>query len=298
MVIVGLLFFSYLVYRSRDAFQDAISTTSTQAFATSIFALVLANVFVAVLFATMLGRPEGDAGSQRRMAGVFLFTQLGKYVPGRVWGMVAQASIIRAESPARLVLVNVELAVIVLFTTCGIGAALLLAHWYGTTIGLGALLLAFAVTASTLQRSWVFNLLNFAIVRLPLPKKLAAVRDVGLPVSRVGITLALQLAGFWAMYLIGWWQLASTLPGVAEVGTGLVVACLSLSYVAGLASMLPAGLGAREAVLLLLGPSSGVPFELMALLAVTSRIALLLVDGIGAGVGFLALRTSEGNKSA
>lgn len=299
VVVIGLSFLGYLVYRSQDAFLEAITTTSVPAFAGSIFLLVLANVFVSVLFAAMLGGGGGGVSHLRQVAGVFLLTQLGKYLPGRVWGVLAQVSTLRAAgSPGQVVAVNIELAVVVLLTTCCIGAALLLAHGYGVAIGLAVLVVAFAMIASVVQRAWVFKLLGGGLVQMPFLKKLAVVQDVRCPAARSGWAPVIALVGFWAMYLMGWWVLAGALPGVAKVGTGLVVACLSLSYVAGLASMLPAGLGAREATLVLLAPVSGVPFELMALLAITSRIALILVDGVGALVGFVIVRTSEESRDA
>lgn len=294
MVAIGLSFLGYLVYQSRDAFLEAVAISSMPEIAGSIFLLLFANVFVSVLFAAMLGESDGETSRLRQTAGMFLLTQLGKYLPGRVWGVVAQVSTLRAAgSPGRVVAVNVELAVVVLFTTSGVGGALLLAHNYGVVIGLTALVAAFAMTASVVQRAWVLELLGRGLTRIPLLKKLAVSQDVRCPVARSGGAPVIALAGFWAMYLMGWWVHAGALPGVAELGTGLVVACLSLSYVVGLVSMLPAGLGAREATLLLLAPVSGVPFELMALLAITSRIALILVDGVGALIGFVIVRTAE-----
>lgn len=300
MVILGLCFLAYLAYRSRDALQEVVSTADKSAFVAAILLLVLANIFVSVLFAVMLGGSgRVDGARLRHVASVFLATQLGKYLPGRVWSVVAQVSTLRsAMSPSRVVIINIELAIVVVATTCGIGGALVLAHRYGLASGLLALAAAFALTASMVRLAWVRRVLAHGLSWVPALKRLAIVRDVDLDCARPWSISIIALAGFWVMYLAGWWFLVESLPGIDEVGTGLVVACLSLSYVAGLVSMLPAGLGAREAALVLLAPVSGIPFELMAMLAVSSRVALILVDGIGALVGFFAIRTLEGSRDA
>lgn len=299
MVVLGVSFLGYLAYQSWAALTEVLATTGVSVFMGAILLLALANVSVAVLFAAMLVEAGKPVAVLRRVASVFLVTQLGKYLPGKIWSVVAQVSTLgNVGSPGRVVIVNIELAIIVVVTTCGIGGALLLAQHHGVVIGLTALVIVFALTATMVRTALVHRAIRRILSRASRLKKRPIFRDAELGAVRRGMVSLAALAGFWAMYLMGWWLLVESLPGVPGVGTGLVVACLSLSYVAGLASMLPAGLGVREAALVLLAPVSGVPFELMALLAVASRAALILVDAIGAIIGFFAVKASEDKQDA
>lgn len=294
ILVLGLAFLGYLAYLSRDALQETIATVSAPEFTLAIVLLVLANVSAALLFTSMLSRSAPDAATYRRVGGVFLMTQLGKYVPGRLWGLVAQITWLRyAKSTGRLVAVNVELALIVLLTTAGVGGALLIEHWCGSAAGIIALIVAFATTALMAQRELLLRAFKHGMAQVSFLKKYRPLGDASLEFSRPKWAMVSALAGFWIMYLTGWWVLVATLPGVSEVGAGLIVACLSLSYVVGLASMLPAGLGARELALVILAPISGVPLDMMAMVAIISRTALILVDGICSLIGFVATRTPQ-----
>ena len=56
--------------------------------------------------------------------------------------------------------------------------------------------------------------------------------------------------------------------------------------------MLPAGIGAREGMLVLLAPALDVTRDDMAALAVASRAAMVLMDALAAGIGAVLLKNA------
>jgi uncharacterized membrane protein YbhN (UPF0104 family) len=64
---------------------------------------------------------------------------------------------------------------------------------------------------------------------------------------------------------------------------------LSLSYLAGVLTLLPAGIGSREAAMLALGGWLHVNIETTATLAIVSRLAMVAVDMVTASFGLTRL---------
>ena len=115
-------------------------------------------------------------------------------------------------------------------------------------------------------------------------------------------SILLQHSGlllFLLAYGLGWWLLAKGATQLNAVACMGVVAALSFSYIIGMASMLPAGVGAREGMLVLLAPAVGISHTDMAALAVASRAAMVMMDVIAAGIGAILLQVgSNGERLA
>lgn len=194
-------------------------------------------------------------GLLKTMRGYYI-GHLGKYVPGKALVILLRAYLVGGPS------CNMSLAVVAVFyetfTTMAVGAvlaaAILLAmHRDQTYLILGALGLAAVVGVPTLPA---------VFVRL--------MRWINLPESTVASPSALRLS--WWLWARGWftiavgWVLAgaslwATVQAIGVDGTNLFAdlpiytATVALSVAAGFVSMLPAGLGVREIVLLqLLAP--------------------------------------------
>lgn len=243
--------------------------------------LALANVAGASMFAVM----AGHRGQSTRLLGAFFLSQLAKYVPGRVWVVALQASILRCLSPAELFLANLRTVLLVGIAVAGSGLAFLAAT---KSISLAVIVLAASWWVCTRAAAERVTPRILDVARRVLGKE----SPTSSPVDRVAdrsatMLLAVSIAAFIAFYCLGWWSMVNVaLPGRDAIP---IVAVLSLSYLIGIASMLPAGIGAREAAMVALAPLSGIEPPDMAMLAVVTRAGLIVVDAVLAVVGAVLL---------
>lgn len=229
-----------------------------------------------------------DLGSPlalRPALSVFGVSQVGKYVPGGVWNVVAAAEIgadhrvPRARSLAAMgmaVLVGVVSGGVVAAATLPFVAADALGRW--SPVLWGAPVLVVLLVPPVLDR----------LVRLAL--RLARRPPLERPLSWAGLAAATSwsVAG-WLLAGVHVWLLATGL-GLEPTGRSLVlsVGAYALAWLVGFAVVLvPAGAGAREAVLLLL-LAGRLPHAEVLVVVLLSRVLLTLVDLALAGAGLLA----------
>ena len=256
-------------------------------------ALVLATLFAAVgTWLTMLGWRIllADLGSPLHLApagGVFFVGQLGKYLPGSVWSVIAQA-----DMAARLHVPRRRTGVVGLVA---IGLSVLT----GILVGLPAV--PHLLRSSSGGGGWLLLAVpGIAIVCWPpLLNRLIA---VGLRVLRREpleheLSTRAVLATV-ALYVLAWLCFgAHTLVlarTIADPGApGLTVAALTGYALAGslgmLTVVLPAGLGAREGILTLV-LASAMPVSAGTAVAIVSRFIITVVDVLAAGAGWAYAR--------
>ncbi|MHC9087015.1 lysylphosphatidylglycerol synthase domain-containing protein [Luteimonas sp. RIT-PG2_3] len=264
--------------------------------AASIVLLSLGNVQVGIVFAEIAARSSANRLQARPVVGVFLVSQVAKYVPGRIWGVVMQAAMLRsAGSTPALVAANVELSVVVLAVVSGVGLACLVAWEWGWLYAALVLLCTFGGSAVVLKLGAGAKFLLVASRFLPWVGRSVSAQyrldgarqDADWSFNPIFLA---SLAAYIALYLLGWWLMVASISRFDAHDALAVVAAMSLSYIVGVMSMLPGGLGAREGMMLLLAPSVGWSHEDMAALALVSRAALLLVDAVTAAFGAWLLR--------
>lgn len=212
---------------------------------------------------------------------VFFVSQLGKYVPGAVWAIGVQARL--AAKHAVPVRVSVTGA---LMFTC--------VHLF-TAGAFGAGLVLMGDVAVPGQR-WLWALVAVAGVAAMAPPAWAWLvqRMAG---STIGASLA-DAAGIAGLMALTWATYATAvllLVPAAGPSMWLVVAvAFTAGYVAGVVVVIaPAGLGAREAVfILVLSPVTGLPVA--AAVALLARIVHAVADLVMAALGWgLAQRARE-----
>jgi hypothetical protein len=236
-----------------------------------------------------------DLGSPIHLApagGIFFVGQLGKYVPGSVWAIVAQAEMAsRLHIPRRRTavtgLLNVGLAAV-----CGF------------IVGLPSLPLLIT-RESTASTGWALLLVLPLLVLVLWPRLLNAAIALGLKVLR-GEPLEHQLSGRAVVFTVvcfclSWfcsgvsvWILARTLAPEGVDQGRLALATMSGFALAAAVSMftvvLPAGVGLREGLLvLLLGPIISVPAA--AAVVVVGRFLTILADVLFAAIGWAWARS-------
>ncbi|WP_141013858.1 lysylphosphatidylglycerol synthase transmembrane domain-containing protein [Nocardioides sambongensis] len=223
-----------------------------------------------------LGTPIGP----REAGAVFFVGQLGKYVPGSVWSFAAQAQLGRRHHvPVR--------------SSVTASSLFLLVHTF-TGVLLGSALAALGVLPTPIAAGWwvVIAVGSAAVLCPPVVRRLGD-RLAGEGVATVFGVRELGLAGglmccVWLCYGAGLAVLLSAVGPVRPDDLLVAVGAFALAHAAGVLLVLaPAGLGAREGVLIaVLSPAVGVgPAAAAALL---SRLVHAIADFAMAGLAALA----------
>ncbi|MEV0159376.1 lysylphosphatidylglycerol synthase domain-containing protein [Nonomuraea fuscirosea] len=270
---VALGFGAWAVGRQWDDVVAGFSRLTPAALAGSLVAVVAALLGAMLTWRTLLA----DLGSPlpaRPAAKVFFVGQLGKYIPGTIWPVLAQMEmgrdlgVPRARSAAAFFLMMpIQLATGLLVTLVTLG-------WdrYGW------LLLFIPLLLVLLEPKVINAVIGYALRRLkrePLER----------PLTRRGMLTALG----WA--LTGWIAYGVHLYFVAPQG-GLVfaVGAFALSWCLGILTfVIPAGAGVRElAMVTILAPhlDQGAAIAV----ALSSRIVIIVGDLICAGLAGIAAR--------
>ncbi|MEV4562656.1 lysylphosphatidylglycerol synthase domain-containing protein [Nonomuraea sp. NPDC049419] len=270
---VALGFGAWAVIREWDAVVAGFARLSVPALAGSLVAVVAALLGAMLTWRTLLA----DLGSPLRLrpaAKVFFVGQLGKYIPGTVWPMLAQMEMGRdlgvprsRSAAAFFLMMPVQLATGLLVTLVTLG-------WdrYGWLLLFIPLLL---VLLEPKVVNAVIGLVLRKLKREPLER----------PLTRRGMLTALA----WA--LAGWVAYGVHLYFVVPQG-GLVfaVGAFALSWCLGIMTfVIPAGAGVRElAMVAVLAPQLDRGSAIAVALA--SRIVIIAGDLICAGTAGIAAR--------
>lgn len=254
--------------------------------------LALSTLFAAVgTWLTMLGWRVllADLGSPLHLApaaGVFFVGQLGKYLPGSVWSVLAQADMAaRLHVPRRRTGV-VGLVAIGLSVLTGILVGLpAVPHLLRSSSGGGWLLLALPAIAVV---CWPPLLNRLIALGLRMLRREPLEHD--LSTRAVLVTVALFVLA-WLCFGAHTLVLARTIAGPGA--PGLTVAALTGYALAGslgmLTVVLPAGLGAREGIMTLV-LASAMPVSAGTAVAIVSRFVITVVDVLAAGAGWAYAR--------
>jgi glycosyltransferase 2 family protein len=276
---------AWAVMRQWAGVADSLATVGW-----SRVALATGLALVALAFNTLSWRTVmmsvGLQAPLREASGVFLVSQAGKYVPGAVWPVVAQAEFARAHGVTR--------------ARATVGSLVAMAVGVVMAAVVGAVALAVFSPGSVLRYWWVLVIAAALAVTLvpPVLTRLLALalrvlRREGEP-PRIGGKALAASAGWsalnWAALGAQAWVLLRALGG-SDATYGLATGAFALAWLVGfLVVFAPAGLGPREyALALFLGSVVTGPQALA--LALLSRFAMTLADAIGLGLGAFARRS-------
>ena len=241
-------------------------------------ALAMALIGLVMSFLLWRGtlRVLGSTLSVRPAARLFFVTQLGKYLPGAVWPVVAQMRMGRELGVPRQRMALAFLLTLGLSTLVGVlvGVAALpaLVGAEGRVVLLG--LLALPVLLALLVPTVLNRLLNTAlrVIRRPGLDEPLAGRDIARGVA--------WAVAFWAVYGGHVWLLAVGLGADPVSALPVAIGGFAIAFSLGpLLVVLPAGVGVREAVLVALLAAVLSTSEATAV-ALTSRAVLVLTDGL------------------
>lgn len=290
IAVVTLAAVVYAVARNWSDVSVHLSAISAGTFALSSVAAAAGTWLTMVGWRLVLA----DLGSPLHLApasGVFFVGQLGKYLPGSLWSVLAQADMAgRLGVPRRRTAVAGFIA---------IGFALLA----GGLVGLPAASLLVTGDGSGFDW-WLLLAVPIAAV-LFVPRLLNAMIALGLRLlrreplehelsGRAVVSTVLVMALAWVAFGVHTLLLAQAVAadGLPHPGLGLAAMTgYALSVSLGMLTVvLPAGLGAREGLLTLV-LATAIPTPAAAAVAITSRFIVTLVDIVAALAGWLYARS-------
>ena len=268
------------VARERTALAAAVQQLSVAALVGSTL-LVLAGLVAQMLSWRALYAGEGSVvPSLRASAHIYYIGQLGKYVPGSVWAVVAQSELGLEHRISRSRSAVVALGALAVLVVTGTGVA--------------ATALSITSPRSLQSYWWALPALpvGFCLLLPPVFNRLirVALKATGRGGATDGIGgRSLLVSSAWALVMWGFfgaqaWVLADALGGRSPHIAVICVGAFALAWVVGLLVVVaPAGAGAREAALVLaLGSVLDRPEALV--LALVSRIIMVVADAVLAGV--------------
>ena len=236
----------------------------------------------------LLGVLDSDkaAGAQRGdLNKIYLIGQLGKYVPGSVWAFVLQMELGRKQGLGRA-----QVFVASLVST-------------GITVGASLVVGALALPALGEQQPslrWLYILLPVVILAMHprvvtflVNLVLRIFRREPLPTPIKAKTMIRSFilgVGMYAFFGIHLWLLSSHEAGLEPATLFFLTGALALGMTTGVvAFLLPAGIGAREAIVAL-ALASVMSAGAATAIALLSRLLFTVADLLCVGVAFLAIK--------
>lgn len=253
----------------------------------ALLGLVGTALIVRVWHAFLTG--VGVAAPRSDVDQVFFVTQLGKYLPGSIWPVVAQMEAGRRWGAGRTTMLVASALMLVMLTVTGLGLGIALLPWSGDA-GLRAYwwTVFFLIPLGVLLQPRVLPWLLDRLLRLA-GREPAGVTLTGRAVlSAGGWSLAV-----WAVLGLHVYVLTDALGAGGAASLATAVGGLGLAWAVGLIVIpAPAGAGVRDTVLVLtLTPALGSAEALTVALA--SRLILLCADLVLAAACLLIARRSR-----
>jgi glycosyltransferase 2 family protein len=244
-----------------------------------------ATVLTAWRWGSALAAVGGRRGPPSRVIGAFFVGEIAKYVPGGIWNVVGRSELARRDGRPRAVAYA--------------SVILSLVAWYLAAAISALVLVALALALSDVGNSWwplvvVVVVLGAVVLHPAVHRRLLSI------VQRVlRRRLELDALPRWgtcvrlvASYVPTWVCIAAATTMVAhalDAHAPLIRVALAavVSWIVGVASPAPGGIGVREAVFI---AAAGLPAGPAAATAVLARLIFVLIDVSGAIIGSLALR--------
>lgn len=280
---LAVLLLVLVVYHQRDALRTSLASLTSASILASFLAVLVGFLANMMCWRSLL-RGLGSPLALRPSARIFYLSQLGKYAPGSVWPIVAQAELGRdygiPRTRSALAALLVLAVGIVTATALALPALMVTSreavstYWWLGLIGMGALV---SIHPAVLQRlvRFVYRLRSHGGEPEPV-----RTRDL---LAASGWSALMWLVLGLHAYLLAR-DLAADSPSLYV----LCVAAFAISWVIGFVVVFaPAGAGAREAALVIVLLPAMTGADALSL-AVVSRVLLSVADLLCAGAAVLA----------
>ncbi|MCG8468497.1 MAG: hypothetical protein MJB57_09870 [Gemmatimonadetes bacterium] len=237
----------------------------------------LAALLTTAMLWADLFRSSGGRLSRQEAIAAWLGSNLGRYVPGKIWQLTGIAAYARArgDSAAAALVTAIALQAVMLATGAGLGLALCgraaLEYAKPTALVIGGLTLGVVLSPPVLR--WLIRLGERAMGAADVG---AGARLTGAALVRAGV-IAIFV---WGFYGLGFWALSVGLMSPAPVSWPQALGVFAAGYVVGYAALFaPGGLVIREgAIAGLLAFLVGLPLGAAGALAVGARLWTTTVE--------------------
>jgi hypothetical protein len=292
LFVAGLLFFlARYVWLQWQAVERTSGPDATWFAGGTVLALGAMLITVAGYRAIIQG--HGVRIAYSHTVAVFFLPLLGKYIPGKIWSVVAAVQMYHHMGISR----KIAAACITLFMALGLAAGVLVSLAVGPSLGgpstsiVSAVLLGPILAIILCPRAF-YGGLNWTLTiarREPITTRLSSARLFGV----LAIFAAERIT-----YGLGFCLVVMSVERVALSAWPGLIALFTFAQIAGIMALFaPAGIGVREGVLLVgLGPIVG-PGPAIVVTGVT-RLWQTALELLMAGVGWWAMRSSNDKASS
>ncbi len=281
-VALTLAFAAWYIVEHWDGIRDGLSRIGLLA-ALGALGCVLAALVCTMLVWRVLMAGLGSPLSVPVASRALFVGQLGKYLPGAVWPILAQMELAAEHKVPRARTAAASLISMCLSLLCALVVALvtlpfthgLARYWWGFLIALPLVVCLYPPVLDRLLR------LAFKLLRKELPEQ-------ALP-GRVILVALAWYAVSWIFYGLQVYVMALRLGLHPVSGLPLVIGAFALSWAIGFVTPSPAGAGFRDVMLIALLSTQMSVHDATAITLV-SRVATALADGITASVAVLSYK--------
>jgi glycosyltransferase 2 family protein len=228
----------------------------------------------------------GEPSGAHRIVSAFFVGEAGKYIPGAVWAMLGRSELARREGYERSIAYSsVALSVIGCYLAAALTALVLaVVSLIGGSIAMPWWPVAVVAAVGVVAIHPAVSRRVLALASRILGRRLS----VEIPSWTQCLRLTCTYVPVWILVAAATTMVTESLvtdPPIARVALAAVV-----SWIIGFITPSPGGIGVREAVFVAFAGVAAGPAAAAAILA---RVLFVLVDGLGAGVGWLVLRGTE-----
>ncbi len=272
LVIFGFLFRSlYLEWEQVVAYGWDLDWAAL----TLAFALMLsASALYAYLWKVILDR-LGTPLSYRKSYRIFFISQLGRYIPGKVWSILGLVYLSQKEGVSKIISgASVTLQLLLQIVSGVIVFAMALPFWKGleSSVGLLALIVCVPVGLVLLHPALVTRGVNLAL-RLTDQAEMELSWSYGYLLGQLALWV-----GFWLWNGVAYHFLIRSLDSSPLPNVVVLAGVFSIAWVAGFLSLVtPSGLGIMEGALAFL-LSFYFPMHVATIIALWTRVARTATD--------------------
>lgn len=253
-------------------------------FLLAMLVAVLGNLFTSFLMRELFNK-YGVRISYSLSHKIYFYSQIAKYIPGKVWAFWYQATLLNTSgSTSAMLFVNMDLVILLIILTLSLASALIL-FTYSLTLALvvfgAGLLLSVWVT----RYCYAFAAIRWALSYIKFFDDKLCTCHIRL---YAGKTAAYYLL-FSFTYLVSHWLMMFAAFGFSLAQSIDYTAYLTLAWIAGtLSFVVPGGVGVKEIVFVMLAHtfSGDISLEALAAIAIISRFAIMLQEVFGVGFAF------------
>jgi len=244
-----------------------------------VLAALVCTMLVWRVLLAGLGSPLSVSAASR----VLFVGQLGKYLPGSVWPVLVQIELAAEHKIPRARTAAASVINMCLSLLCALTVALLTLpfshglarYWWGFLIALPLLVCLYPPVLNRLLG------LGFKILRREPPERALTGRVILVAMSWYAVS--------WICYGLQVYVMALRLGGHPLGGLPLCIGAFALSWAIGFVTPSPAGAGFRDVMLVAI-LSTQMSVGAATAIALVSRIATTLADGITASVAVISYR--------